>query len=193
MPNYVKNKYDTNSNFQLHCLLSYLKNIEIKCDKNLFTFFKKQYEMSNYIIFHNKENYVYHSNQFKEIVSILKKDNKKFVVFLNDIHGADILDKFLLKNNRIPIMSELNYLQEKIYKNKDFYDREHLNKVINYFNKNNIKYYLRSQIYCNKFKQSCDLLFNNNKIYADYGHITMYGAKFFSNSIVDLIDTFKKN
>ena len=191
MPNYVKNKYDTNSNFQLHCLLSYLKNIEIKCDKNLFTFFKKQYEMSNYIIFHNKENHVYHSNQFKEIVSILKKDNKKFVVFLNDIHGADILDKFLLKNNRIPIMSELNYLQEKIYKNKDFYDKEHLNKAINYFNKNNIKYYLRSQIYCNKFKQSCDLLFNNNKIYADYGHITMYGAKFFSNSIVDLIDTFK--
>jgi hypothetical protein len=138
---------------------------------------------SDYIIFAEKLDSTYLQIDFEKIKTILKKDNKKFIVILDDLNNAEILDNYIYKKGKLPDFADLNNLENELFKlktqNKKF-DKlleESEAKLL----KNNIIFIKRSKLYCDFSNQKCPLIKNNNKIYSDYGHLTNNGAEYFSN------------
>ena len=176
-----------NKTFQVHCTLKIIKTNADDCEKTIFSSIKNQYAKANYLILANRENEFYFSKGFYDLIKEFKKDNKKFIVFLNDINHADILDRFVLKYNKTPSLDELKDLEKKVYIMASRGDKEQMELIKKKFKENNILYLLRSEIYCDKFSKSCPLIINNDKIYSDRGHITANGAKYFSKKIPKII------
>ena len=152
-----------------------------------FDTLNKQYSNSNYIILHTRDNDFYKSNNFEIVIKNLKKDKKKYLIFLNDINNANVLDKYLLKWKKIPEGNQLQILEQKLYEMTRVYDKNKINFIKNKFTKNSIKFMFRSEIYCNKFEKQCPLIIDNEKIYRDYGHLTNNGAKYISKNLDQLI------
>jgi peptidoglycan/LPS O-acetylase OafA/YrhL len=185
---------DIGKNFQIECVPGFLNKISNNiCYKEKFSFFDEQYKKSEFIIFAIRDNEHYLQKHFDETVNLLKKDNKKFIVFLNDLHGSDILDRYIRnelfrKLDRIPSPSVIKNLEEKFYLNSKKFEKKIISSVKKKFNQNNIKFVTRSEIYCKHLEKRCHLIKNENKIYQDYGHLTDNGAKYFSNNIKILIE-----
>ena len=173
---------DIGAMFQVSCLLDFLENKTKICNKQIFTSFKKQYEKSDYIILAESLTESYISPQFEKSIKHFRNDKKKFIVFLDDLTGTSILDKFLYKKQKIPNSNELLNLEKKFFLNKTNSLRENLIKQSkDKFFKNDIKYLTRSRLYCDYLEKKCDLIKNNEKIHSDDGHITNNGAKYLSN------------
>ena len=117
------------ANYQIECLIDFFKENKRICDKNLFSFLQTQYKKSNYIVFTERFDYgkTFLSADFDKIIEYLKKDNKKFIVFLDDISGADMLDIYIHRKGRLPNSNELEELEN------DFFE-----KVVNW-RKNKVK------------------------------------------------------
>jgi peptidoglycan/LPS O-acetylase OafA/YrhL len=170
------------ANYQIDCLIDFLEKKKLICDKKLFSFFQTQYEKSNYIIFAErlKATGTYLSPNFDKVINHLKKDEKKFIVFLDDLRGADILDIYIHRKGNVPDLKDLNKLENKFFKNETDWKKKFLEKNKNKFLKDNIKFLTRSEIYCDYANKNCPLIRDNNKLYSDSGHITNNGAKYFS-------------
>ena len=94
---------DREQYYQINCLNQFLNNKINKCRNNKFSLLKKQYNKSEYIIFTQQGNDFFLDENFYEIIELIKKDNKKYIVFINDVMGADILDYYLKKKIKLPI------------------------------------------------------------------------------------------
>jgi len=170
----------------------FLENKEIiNCFKNTgsklaFNTFKK----SNIIIFHNrwtKENI----DMIKNLNALSKKNNKKLVIALNrqqfNYHVSNsltTLDKNLFENSINKSVKNLNHVFNKseidYYKIRDpkvdstNYELKKLTKQYN------IITFDFSKFQCFNQNKRCKIVTpNNEKIYWDYGHFTLQGAKYF--------------
>jgi peptidoglycan/LPS O-acetylase OafA/YrhL len=184
---YTIESENENHIYGVQCFYEFFLNEKKNCNKINFSSLKKQYSNSNYIILHTRDNVFYTSKNFETVIEYLKKDKKKFVVLLNDINDANVLDKYLLKWKKIPNDNQLQSLEKKLYEMTKVFDKNKINFIKNNFNKNSINYMLRSEIYCDNYKKKCPLIMNGEKVYKDYGHLTNNGAKNFSKNLNQLI------
>jgi peptidoglycan/LPS O-acetylase OafA/YrhL len=187
-----------NGNFQIDCFLDFVEKNKQICKKVSFSFFQKQYMLSDYIIFTELLSERYLEIDLEKINNILKEDNKKFIVFLDDLGNANILDQYLYKYEKLPDASTLNYLERKLFKeklkNRKIYTL--LEKSKNKLSMNNITFITRSELYCDFSKQMCPLINNNNKIFTNKDHLTNNGANYFSikgNLILEKLLNKQKN
>ena len=185
--------YKNLGNYQLTCFQKFLKEKNTFCEnKNYTNHLQKQYLNSDYIIFAVKGPSRY-LERFLEIKKYLEKDGKKFIIFLDDVRGKFInnmnsLDRFIFINGNIPNKEEMKYLEKQFYENSMSENKDKLTRIKQMFEKNNIKYITRSEIYCKHSKKICKLITSKNeKIYSDSGHLTNAGAMFFSNKVGKLI------
>ena len=186
---YTAHADNGNENYQIECLKKFFVNNYDICGSSKFSFLQKQFDKADYIIFAENLRNTYLSSEFTEIIRHISEYKKPLIVFLDDMYGADLLDDFLLKNNKLPNSTELINMEKEFFKIKV---NKHANILINQIKKklseNNIEYITRSELYCNNTKKSCSLLKNENKIYSDWGHLTDYGAKFLSDQGKVIID-----
>ena len=159
----------------------FIKKNDTNCRNDEYNFLKEQYEKSNYIIFHARRNWYYLSSWFPELIQLIQNDDKKFIILLDDISHADLLDTYLKSHNKQPNEDQLNELEKLFFNHAKIWDKEILTKVRKILKKNNYKFLSRSELYCDYTQKKCPLIINNNKIYVDDGHLTNNGAKFFSN------------
>jgi hypothetical protein len=173
-----------NTSYQIKCLKKFLLNKKYTdCENNKFTFFLTQFNKSDFIILAEgfddlsiKENY------FADIIKLLKDEtNKKFIIILDDLRGADILDIYLFRNNKLPIYDDLNKLEQNFYTNSKNFEKNNIKELKDQFDLFNAKYLTRSELYCDYNKKKCPLIVKKDKLYSDYGHITGNGAMFFSS------------
>ena len=183
------------ANYQIECLIDFFKENKLICDKNLFSFLQTQYKKSNYIVFaerfYNGKTFL--SDDFDKIIEFLKKDKKKFIVFLDDIRGADMLDIYIHRKGRLPNLDELKELENEFFEKVVNWKKNKLKNVKDKLSKNNIKFLTRSELFCDYSIKKCHLIKNENKLYADYGHITNNGAKYFSKEINSIINKLIDN
>ena len=106
---------------------------------------------------------------------------KKIYYFFDDLTGADILDIFIHRMERLPNPNELLNLEKKFFLQKsNSYRKKIALDSEDIFKKNNINHIYRSNLYCDYLNKKCDLIKDNEKIYSDEGHLTDNGAKYFS-------------
>ena len=186
---------EVGANYQIDCLIDFLEEKKLICDKKIFSFFQTQYEKSNYIIFAErlKATGTYLNPSFDKVISYLKKDKKKFIIFLDDIRGADILDIYIHRKGNVPNLKNLEKLENELFKKETAWEKKFLEKNKDKFSKDNIKFLTRSEIYCDYPNKNCPLIKNNDKIYSDSGHITNNGAKYFSTKSKLIIEKLLNN
>jgi peptidoglycan/LPS O-acetylase OafA/YrhL len=183
------------ANYQIECLDDFFKEKKLICDKNLFSFLNTQYKKSNYIVFAERfnEGKTFLSDDFDKVSEFLKKDKKKFIVFLDDISGADMLDIHIHRKGRLPNLYELEKLENEFFEKVINWKKSKLKKVKDKLSKNNIKFLTRSELFCDYSEKKCHLIKNNNKLYVDYGHTTNNGANYFSKEIYLIINKLINN
>lgn len=71
-------------------------------------------------------------------------------------------------------------------------EKKRFQKIKNKLSKDNIKFFTRSELFCDYFEKKCPLIRNNDKLYFDYGHITNNGAEYFSKKIDLIIKEIEK-
>jgi peptidoglycan/LPS O-acetylase OafA/YrhL len=187
-----KNRED-NYNYQVRYFYDYLTSNISKIDyfsDNFIEHLDKQYKNSQIIILAtswNEEDY----NSIEGILEILKKDNKKLIIFDNALNSTlyhklykfNRLDYFVFKEKKLPNSEELKKIEKLMY--NDLQNKKVINEIIYKIAKKNlIKVIKREDIFCNKLLKKCPVLTKEGyKIYYDYGHLTNEGAKFFSEYI----------
>ena len=161
----------------------------------MFSFLQTQYEKSDYIVFNERLNYgrTFLSADFDKIIEYLKKDNKKFIVFLDDISGADMLDIYIHRKGRLPNSNELEELENDFFEKVINWRKKDIKKIKDKFKNNNIKFLTRSELFCDYSVKKCHLIKNDNKLYSDYGHLTNNGADYFSKKINLIINKLVNN
>lgn len=149
-------------------------------------------------------------NEIIELNKFINSENKSLIVFLARPEFSLNAREKVLKNFPIETRDYENnyiYLDDQIHKkikNKikitknDFknwereyfdllmYDKINLNqKLIEFLKKNKIKYFNPFDYSCNIEKKICKIVTDDfYKIYFDYGHYTIEGAKFFGREVV---------
>ena len=183
------------SNYQINCLLSFFENKKLICDKSFFSFLEKQYDKSDYIIFAERFKYgeTYLRSSFDKVLYYLQKDKKKFIVFLDDLRGADSLDIYIHRKGDLPDLDNLTKLENELFQKGINWRKKDLEKVKRKFLKNNIKFITRSEVYCDFKEKKCPLIHNNDKLYLDYGHLTKNGAEYFSKKSILIIEQLLKD
>jgi peptidoglycan/LPS O-acetylase OafA/YrhL len=183
------------ANYQIECLDDFFKENKLICDKNSFSFLHTQFKKSNYIVFAERfdEGKTFLSDDFDKITEFLKKDKKKFIVFLDDISGADMLDIYIHRKEMLPNLYELEKLENEFFEKVVNWKKNKLKKVKDKLSKNNIKFLTRSELFCDYSLKKCHLIKNDNKLYADYGHITNNGANYFSKEMYLIINKLINN
>jgi len=183
------------SNYQIKCLYDFLEKKKFICDKNFFPFFYTQYNKSDYIIFAERFNFTrtYLNSDFYKTIDYLKKDKKKFIIFLDDINHADILDIYIHRKGDLPTSNDLDKLENELFKKTINWRKKQFSEIKDKFLRYNIKFLTRSKLYCNYNKKKCPLIINKDKIYYDAGHLTNNGTKYFSKKISPIIDKLTNN
>jgi len=164
---------------------SYKKVIEIKGD--FYNHLKKQYDSADLIILSSK----YKNsdlNILDDLIKILKKDNKKIIVFdtaLNQKTIGDMnrLDFWVYKNQKFPQENILKKIEEDMF--LDLMNKKELNDKIELIaKKNNVFLVKRKKLFCDLKKKRCPSITQEGyKIYWDSEHITDKGAEFFARII----------
>jgi len=192
---YIALADNVGANYQIECLIDFFEENKLICDKNLFSFLQTQYEKSDYIVFNERLNYgrTFLSNDFDKIIEYLKKDKKKFIVFLDDISGADMLDIYIHRKGKLPNSNELEELENDFFEKVINWRKKDIKKIKDKFKNNNIKFLTRSELFCDYSVKKCHLMKNDNKLYNDYGHITNNGADYFSKKINSIINKLINN
>jgi peptidoglycan/LPS O-acetylase OafA/YrhL len=138
--------------------------------------------------------YIFFSQRYKEndldyindLIYLAKKYKKKLVLFLkrpefedNDMKNRTVLDKFYLANNKILNKEVMDKFMFKKLKLNRF---EIINDKIKQMFDNRLIYYDLYPIFCNKIEKKChSITKSGNKIFYDYGHLTLNGSKFIGN------------
>jgi len=128
----------------------------------------------------------------ESLIEILKKNNKKVILFNNSPEtntkirrGFNILDFFVFRNKRLPDLVELDLIEKEMF--KQIKNKEKINNRLNKISKiKNIKILLKEKYLCDINKKRCSALTDNNeKIFWDYAHYTLSGAKYLGKKIYD--------
>ena len=178
---------------RIKCLPEFLEN-KTNCNgTNESTTIVKNYKNANILLLSSTWDDRDDRQSIYKINSIIKKD-KKIVVASSPPHFGPgtggiytIIDKFVLKNNRLPDEFEKLKIKKdyfnKINKNTYIWNRELKEIMIEL----NIKYLDRFDYSCNLKKKECDFVTENEeKIYFDHGHYTLVGAKYFGKRIYEM-------
>ena len=157
-------------------LENYRKNIFLKSEvfrNSDYIFFSQRYKESDL-------------KYIEELIDISKKNKKKLILFLkrpefsaNDKKNRTSLDMFFLENNKIIDKKKMdNFLFQKLQNNKF----EKINyKIVSYYG-NLVTLYDLYPLICNQVYSRChSVTENGNKIFYDYGHLTLEGSKFIGN------------
>ena len=180
-----------NLDFQVTDLYNFLKNekklIIDGYEDNFFSHLKKQYDNSDLIILSTQYS-KYDLDILDDLIKILKKDNKKIIVFNNALNQTitgrfNRLDYFVYKNKKFPNKIELKNIEKNMY--LDLLNKKEINEKIELITKkNNVFFIDRKKIFCNFNEKRCPSITEElYKIYWDYGHITDKGAEFFARII----------
>ena len=183
------------ANYQIKCLIAFLERKKFICNKKLFSFLQTQYKKSDYIVFAEGFNFgnTFLRGDFDKIIEYLNKDKKKFIVFLDDVRGADILDIYIHRKGRLPNSNELDDLEYEFFQKVTNWRKKDFRKIKDKLLNNNIKFLTRSEIFCDYSIKKCPLIKNDNKLYIDAGHITNNGAEYFSKKIGLIINRLIDN
>ena len=170
-------------------------------------FLKKQLNILKNTENFNRSEYVIISDRFNEekvknldkIIIFLKKYHKKIVIlsksneYENYLSSYTLLDKYIYEKTKILnqkiMFDDLKKDLEKIYykkRNKKVYEKIN-SQIENIAKNNNVKYLKKQDFTCNNLEKTCDVLTEDKyKIYYDYGHYTLEGAKFLGEKIYKL-------
>jgi len=186
-------KRNSDYNFQIIYLYDFLKNERAVIDGSSVDFLnhlKKQYDKSELIILATR----FQDTDIKildELIKILKKDNKKIIIFDNALEQKNIgsvrvnrLIDYILKNPRkYPDEQTLKDIEKKMF--LDLENTKDINlKIHEISKKNKIPLIERMKIFCNIIEKRCPSITDTgHKIYWDYAHITEEGADFFARRI----------
>ena len=175
-------------NFQVFHLYDYLKRIIIDgYEDDFYSHLKKQYDNSDLIILSTQYT-KYDLDILDDLIKILKKDNKKIIVFNNALTQTwtgrfNRLDYFVYKNKKFPNKIELKNIEKNMY--LDLLNKKESNEEIELITKkNNVFFIKREKIFCNFNEKRCPGITEDGyKIYWDDEHITDKGAEFFARII----------
>jgi len=172
--------------YELHDFLKE-KKLNILYEGDFLSHLKKQYDNSDLIIIST----LYQKNDLDildDLIKILKKDNKKIIVFNNALHQTltgrfNRLDYFVYKNKKFPNKIELKNIEKNMY--LDLLNKKEINEKIELITKkNNVFFIDRKKIFCNFNEKRCPGITEKGyKIYWDNAHITDKGAEFFASII----------
>jgi peptidoglycan/LPS O-acetylase OafA/YrhL len=185
---YVAKSKEFREIYQLRCFYDFLSKNDLSCRKEDFTFLIEQYKKSNYIILHVRRSWHYQTDWFQGLIDLLRKDKKEFIILLDDVSYADVLDIHLKINNKVPDKQELTELEKVFFRHAKSWDRQSLDKARKVLIENDLKFLGRSEIYCDYNERKCPLLIDGDKLYLDEGHLTNHGAKYFSTRVEKLIN-----
>jgi len=177
-------------NFQIRYLYKFLTEKKATIDLNKVDFYnhlKKQYDNADLIILSTR----YSDDDFNildDLIKILKKDNKKIIVFDNALNQKTVaamnrLDYWVYRNQKFPKANILKKIEEDMF--LDLVNKKEVNNKIELITKkNNVFLIKREKIFCDLNKKRCPSITHEGyKIYWDYGHITDKGADFFARII----------
>ncbi len=129
----------------------------------------------------------------KKIYQKVSKNNKKLILTNSPAQFTTfgqytLLDYFILNKMRLPSKLEKIDLQKSYYQSykQNSYVRKN-NEILKKFSKKyNIKLLDRNLYRCDEYNYTCDFLTDfDYKIYYDFGHYTLNGAKYFGKKIFE--------
>lgn len=126
---------------------------------------------------------------FIKKISLLQNEGRKIYVTSGGNHYKAVgyhtlLDDFIIKSKN---QVNLNNLKNYYYQNRTFHSNSRENLFLKEKVKENKMIYLNKEDYlCNLLNRECDYLTQEKKIFYDYGHYTLEGAKFFGKKIYEL-------
>jgi peptidoglycan/LPS O-acetylase OafA/YrhL len=177
-------------NFQINYLYKFLtekKAIIDAYDGDFSNHLKKQYDKADLIILSTRYE-ITDVNILDDLIKILKKDNKKIILFDNALEQTEKvrfnrLDYYVFINKKLPNKNNLKKIEENMF--LDLKNKKEINERIELISKkNNVFLIKREKIFCNFNKRRCPSITSEGfKIYQDYGHITDKGAEFFAKII----------
>jgi len=180
-------------NYDFNCFLNFIKTKDINCKNFKYDNLIKQYQESNIIIFHQLDNSQYLKKS--EIINqIIKRDNKKVIFFLNNIHdkylnNLTLLERYVYVNKKLPAGDDLEFIEKNLYLDSENFQKDIILELKQEFKENKINFLLRKDFYCDVKNKKCPVLTKNkNKIYLDFGHISNYGAEYFSEKIFKILE-----
>ncbi|MDC1497007.1 acyltransferase [Pelagibacteraceae bacterium] len=176
----------------------FLENKEIKdCFKNIKNkSFFNTFLKSNIIIFHNRWTKEY-INMIKNLDTLSKKNNKKLVVALNRqqfnyniSNSLTTLDKNLFENSINKSVKNFDHIFDKseidYYKIRDLKIDSTNNELKRLTKQHKILAFDFSKFQCYNQSNRCKTITpDNEKIYWDYGHFTLKGAKYFGKLLLN--------
>ena len=177
-------------NFQINYLYKFLTEKKAIIDgynADFSNHLKKQYDNSDLIILSTRYE-ITDLDILDDLIKILKKDNKKIILFDNALEQTEKirfnrLDYYVFLNKKLPNKDNLKKIEEDMF--LDLKNKEKVNERIELISKkNNVFLIKREKIFCNYNKRRCPSITREGfKIYQDYGHITDKGAEFFAQII----------
>ena len=177
-------------NFQIKYLYKFL--IEKKAiidfyDGDFYNHLKKQYDNADLIILSSSYDAA-DLNILDDLIKILKKDNKKIIIFNNALTqttkaGLNRLDHYIFLNQKVIKENIIKKIEEDMF--LDLKNKNEVNEKIKLIaNNNNIFLIKREKIFCNYDLKRCPSITKEGfKIYYSSAHITEAGANFFSRII----------
>ena len=144
---------------------------------------------ADYILF--SQRYSDHDLDYiQDLMDITKKNKKKLILFLkrpeftdNDKKNYTVLDNFFLENNKVINKEEMDKF---LFKNLQKNEFEEINNKIKKQYNGFLDFYDLYPIICNEIKKKCHSVTNSkNKIFYDYGHLTIEGSKFIGKILLE--------
>lgn len=159
---------------------------------NDFENYRKDYFLKSKI-FKNAD-YIFFSQRYKEsdlkylkeLIEISNKNKKKLILFLkrpeflnNDKKNRTILDKFYLENSKVINKEKMDRF---LFKNLQNYQFEKVNHRIELLYGNSVKLINLYPLICDDLNKSChSVTKRGEKVFYDYGHLTLKGSQFIGN------------
>ena len=160
-------------------------------DKN-FSIFLNIFNNSDVILFSNRWSKNDLNNLQKIIVPLLETQKKIIITSQNVIlptigkRDVTLLDKFIIKNNRLPNNEELIFIEKQYFDHmiNDTKRNRYNNQLKNLADKYNIKFLDKSLYQCNYMLKRCFAFTSDNKkINYNSHHHTLDGLKYLSNKM----------
>ena len=177
-------------NFQISYLYKFLTKKEAIINNykgDFYNHLKKQYDNADLIILSGGY-FLSDLDILDDLIKILKKDNKKIILFDNalsqySISGLNRLDFYVYKNQKFPEKEILKKIEQEMF--FDLNKIKELNQKIELIAKRNDVFLIkREKIFCNFNQKRCPSVTKEGyKIYWDHWHITDKGADFFAKII----------
>jgi peptidoglycan/LPS O-acetylase OafA/YrhL len=183
-------KRENDYNYQIRYFEKFLtenKSIIDKYKNSFISHLTKQYQKADLIIFASK--YVDADlSALSKIIPIIKNDKKEIIIFGSMLQQTtklrlNRLDYFVYQNKKFPNSVELKNIEYQMF--KDLQNTKDINlKLRSFSKKEKIFYFDPQEILCSFQNKKCSALTDNGfKIYWDYSHLTVEGAKYIAKKL----------